>query len=381
MQSRSTLALLLILIGLIAGCASTTQPGQIGVTRNQLLIVPAVRIEALAGESYAKATTEARTAGKLNTDEVLTSRVKRIAGRLIREVGVYRPDARGWDWQVNVIDSNQMNAFCMPGGRIVVYSGLIRRLDLSDAEVAGAIGHEIAHALREHSREKMSQQVLSNAVVQGIASSSQRSPTATGALAQIGAQLLIHLPFSRDMEIEADAMGLELAARAGYDPAQASNIWRKMQLQSGAGIEFLSTHPSHERRIAELEALVQKVAYLYRPQAGESITVMASSNMTSTPAAGAPTAAVEPTNAVASSLVPSRNRIVLAPNDSGIPMPKVTGQDGISAEKLAKSQSCMSEPRATLAAKGPGFESYAVPCTNGDTLMIRCEFGNCRVLK
>jgi predicted Zn-dependent protease len=252
-------------------------PGQLGIARNQLLIVPAARVDAMAGEAYAKQTSDARAAGTLNKDEAMTARVKSIAGRLISEVGVYRPEAGGWNWQVNVIDSNQLNAYCMPGGRIVVYSGLIRRLNLSDAEIAGVVGHEISHALREHSREKASQQVLGNAIVQGIANSGARNASSSAALAAVGAQLFLHLPFSREMEIEADAMGLELAARAGYDPREAMEIWRKFQREDGAGStpEFLRTHPTHERRIAESELIAQKVLALYQPRDGDAMSLTA----------------------------------------------------------------------------------------------------------
>ena len=261
---------LMLAVALLSGCASTTLPGQIGASRSQLLIVPAARLDAMASEAYAKQTSAARNAGRLNNDDAMTTRVKVIAGRLIDQVGVYRPDARDWNWQVNVIDSNELNAYCMPGGRIAVYSGLIRRLDLNDAEIAGVVGHEIAHALREHSREKASQQVLGNAVVQSIANSGSRNASSAAMLADLGAKLFLHLPFSRDMELEADSMGLELAARAGFDPVAAMGIWRKMQRAEGAGStpEFLRTHPTHDRRIAESEVIARKVSSLYQPRSG-----------------------------------------------------------------------------------------------------------------
>lgn len=274
---------LVLALGLLSGCASSTLPGQIGVSRSQLLILPAAQVDAMASEAYAKDTSDARTSGKLNNDEAMTARVKSIAGRLISEVGVYRPDAKAWNWQVNVIDSNQLNAYCMPGGRIAVYSGLIRRLDLSDAEIAGVIGHEIAHALREHGREKASQQILGNAIVQGIANSGSRNAAPAATLAAVGAKLFVQLPFSREMEIESDAMGLELAARAGYDPRQAMEIWGKMQREQGNGStpEFLRTHPTHDRRIAEAEVMAQKVLALYRPSASELPSLTASPKQSS----------------------------------------------------------------------------------------------------
>lgn len=227
-------------------------------------MVPAARISAQAAEGYAKLSTAASEANKLNSDAAMTSRVRDIAARLISHVGVYRPDARDWNWQVNVFESEQINAFCMPGGKIGVFSGLITKLELSDTEIAAVVGHEIAHALREHTREKVSQQTLSNAVVQGIANSGSRNAGAASALTSAGALLFLHLPFSRDMELEADVMGLELMARGSYDPRLASAVWEKMQRRGGSGgPAFFRTHPTNENRIAAIEAAVPKVLPLY----------------------------------------------------------------------------------------------------------------------
>jgi predicted Zn-dependent protease len=186
-----------------------------------LLIVPSAEINAQAAEGYMKLSSYASQAGKLNTDAALTARVKGVATRLIHEVPVFRPDAAGWQWDVSVFESDKINAFCMPGGKIGIFSGLVKKLDLSDDEIAIVMGHEISHALREHSREKASQRRLSGAIVQAIANSNSRYAAANASLANLGSQLFVQLPFSREMELEADLMGLELSARAGYDPRLA----------------------------------------------------------------------------------------------------------------------------------------------------------------
>jgi Zn-dependent protease with chaperone function len=249
----------------LSGCASSTAGGALGIERKQLLIVSAEQISAQAAEGYTKLSSAAAQARKLNTDAVQTARLRAIAGRLIPHVKVYRQDALAWKWEVNVFDSDDINAFCMPGGKIGFFSGILTKLALDDAEVAAVMGHEIAHALREHTREKVSQQGLSNAVVLGVAASGSRSAGAAGGAVAVGAQLFLHLPFSRDMESEADAAGLELMARAGYDPRAAVRVWHKMQKATqGAGPPaLLRTHPTNEQRIRSIEALLPRVMPLY----------------------------------------------------------------------------------------------------------------------
>ncbi|WP_298231435.1 M48 family metallopeptidase [uncultured Azohydromonas sp.] len=252
---------------LLAACATSTAPGAVGIQRQQLLMVPAATVNAEAAKGFNQLSSAASSKGKLNNDPVITKRVRDIGFRLIKEVPVFRPDAAQWAWEINVFDAEEVNAFCAPGGKIGVYTGIVRKLDLSDDELAAVMGHEIAHALREHSREQVSQQALSGAVVQGIAASSNSS--AAGALAAVGAQFFLHLPFSRDMELEADVMGVELMARAGYDPRAAPNVWRKMQRLAGGQepVQFFSTHPNSSNRIAALEAAVPKVMPLYQARA------------------------------------------------------------------------------------------------------------------
>lgn len=253
------------LAAMLGGCqsVSTTQPGAIGVERRQSMLVSEAAVEQSAAEAYTAELGKARDTGQLNTDAAQLRRVRVIADRLIAQAPVFRADAASWQWQVNVQTSKDVNAYCMPGGRIMVYSGLIEQLKLSDAELATVIGHEIAHALREHSREAVSR-----------AYAQQLGLGALGALAGLGSASLqlagmisnvtFSLPRSRLQETEADRIGLELMARAGYDPRAALDLWRKMgELKQGGGSDFLSTHPSDSSRLGDLQKLLPRVQPLY----------------------------------------------------------------------------------------------------------------------
>lgn len=251
----------LLAIAVLQGCASTTNSGAIGLQRSQLMLISSDAINAQAAKGFQQLTADARSKKKLNTDAALTQRVRRIGYDLIAHVDVFRPDARNWAWEVNVFDSDDINAFCAPGGKIGVYTGIIQKLRLSDDELAAVMGHEIAHALREHSREQASQKTISSLITSTIAAAAG----VPGELMDAGSQMLVHLPNSRAMELESDVIGLELMARAGYDPRNASSIWKKMQQVNGAskGPAFLSTHPAGADRIQELDAYVPKVLPLY----------------------------------------------------------------------------------------------------------------------
>ena len=246
----------------VQGCANTTQSGAIGLQRSQLLIVSSKTINAQAAQGFNALTADAKAKKKLNTDATMTQRVRRIGNDLIAHVGVFRPDARNWAWEINVFESDQINAFCAPGGKIGVYTGIVKKLKLTDDELAAVMGHEIAHALREHSREQASQKAVSGLITSTVAAATGMP----GELMDAGSQMLVHLPNSRSMELESDIIGLELMARAGYDPRNASSIWKKMQQLQGAkgGPAFLSTHPAGAERIAALDAAVPKVMPLYQ---------------------------------------------------------------------------------------------------------------------
>jgi len=178
--------------------------------------------------------------------------------------GTFRADALKWDWQVNVIQSDQLNAWAMPGGKIAFYSGIINKLRLTDAEIAAIMGHEIAHALREHSRERMSEQTTTNLAV-GIGGALLGLGEGAQSLASMAYNTTFGLKHSRSHETEADRIGVELAARSGYDPRAAITVWQKMAKQGGGGTpEWLSTHPSNQTRIADLKVYSQKVMGLYQ---------------------------------------------------------------------------------------------------------------------
>ena len=252
---------LLTMAGL-QGCANTTSSGAIGLNRSQLLLLPSETVNTLAAKNFQKLSADAQANQKLNTDRALTERVRRIGNDLIAEVGVFRQDAKKWDWEINVFDSDQINAFCAPGGKIGVYTGIVNKLHLTDDEIAAIMGHEIAHALREHTREQASQKTVSSVLTTAIASASGVPDN----LLDRGSDVLLHLPKSRAMELESDIIGLELMARAGYDPRNASSVWKKMQKVSGgaSGPAFLSTHPAGADRIQELDSYVPKVMPLYQ---------------------------------------------------------------------------------------------------------------------
>ena len=257
-------ALALCCVVLLAACASTTQSGQVGVKRKQLMLVSAQEVDQMAAKAYQGELQKAQKAKALNTNMPVVRRVRAIAARLIPHVKTFRADALRWRWEVNVIDSKELNAWCMQGGRMAVYTGLIDTLKLTDDELAAILGHEMSHALREHSREQISQSVATQMGV-NIGASLLGLGALGGDLINTGAQLMLTLPNSRSAEQEADRMGVELAARAGYDPRAAINVWKKMALQSQGARqpEWLSTHPSPAKRTEDLSRYAQQVMPLY----------------------------------------------------------------------------------------------------------------------
>ncbi|HEY5807367.1 MAG TPA: M48 family metallopeptidase [Povalibacter sp.] len=250
---------------LIAGCQTvqTTQPGAVGVERKQHMLVSEAEVEKGAQVAYQDELSKARKQNALNVQKATYDRVQTISQRLIPQTTVFRPDANQWKWEVNVQTTDDVNAYCMPGGKIMVYTGLIEQLKATDAELAAVIGHEIAHALREHSRERISQQYAQQIALTGIALATGAGD-ATMALANQVAAVTFSLPHSREQEAEADRIGLELMARAGYDPNAAISLWQKMGKLGGSQAEFFSTHPSSASRIRDLQANVPKVMQFYK---------------------------------------------------------------------------------------------------------------------
>ncbi|MCB5184720.1 M48 family metallopeptidase [Methylobacillus gramineus] len=268
---KTTLILTMALATIqLAGCATTTNSSVSGVQRKQFLMLSEQQVESMSAESYVATLKEAKDKKKLNTDSKELTRVRTISNRLIAQAGIFRTDSNTWKWEVNVEESDQVNAYCMPGGKIMVYTGLIDKLKATDDELAAVIGHEIAHALREHGRERMSIAAVQNGLLTGLgifAATSKNSNTAAMGVgaAAMGANLFFSLPNGREQEREADRIGLELAARAGYNPNAAVSLWQKMSAQNdGAPPEFLSTHPSNENRITDLKALIPSVMPLYQ---------------------------------------------------------------------------------------------------------------------
>lgn len=253
-----------LLASILIACETTTAPGAIGADRRQLLLVSSEQLTSMAEQSYTELKSAAQKEGILNEDQALLRRVQAVAARIRPQTSVFRSDAPGWNWEVNVLHSDELNAFCMPGGKIMFYSGLIQQLDLSDAEIAIVMGHEIAHALREHSREQMSQAIAAQTAI-GIGATLIGLGQASTDLAATGYQALVATQFSRTDETEADRIGLELSARAGYDPRAGITLWQKMMNANSGGKppELLSTHPADTSRIREIQSLLPTVMPLY----------------------------------------------------------------------------------------------------------------------
>ncbi|MFL9925651.1 M48 family metallopeptidase [Herbaspirillum lusitanum] len=257
---------MVLALGSLVACETvqTTQGGAVGIDRKQQMLVSSQEMNAAADKEYVQLLNEQKAKGNLNRNAAQVQRVRAIANRLIPQTGVFRPDALKWNWEVNVITSDEANAWCMPGGKIAVYSGLIDKLKITDDELAAVMGHEIAHALREHARERASEQAVA-----GSAISIGSSLLGIGDLGKQGAQYaymgLMGLPNSRSHETEADRIGVELAARAGYDPKAAITLWQKMAKIGGAEpMKFMSTHPSSADRISDLTVYAERVQPLYQ---------------------------------------------------------------------------------------------------------------------
>ena len=249
----------------LAACQTvqTTQSGAVGIDRKQSMLVSAEQINQSAVQAYRQVLQEEGKRGAVNRDADQLKRVRAIAARLIPATGAFRADAPGWKWEVNVISSKDVNAWCMPGGKIAVYTGLIERIKPSDDELAAVMGHEIAHALREHGRERASQ-ATGQSVAAGVIGAALGMGSLGTDLTSTVLNITFGLPNSRLHETEADRIGVELAARAGYDPHASVTLWQKMgQLGGGQPPQFLSTHPSNETRQQDLQVYAQRVMPLY----------------------------------------------------------------------------------------------------------------------
>ena len=271
MAAKVAAIVLTVPLAMLGGCETTTAGGAVGANRSQLMLVSSAQLEQMAAKGYASLKADASQKGTLNQDHAMLARVRVIATRLEQQTRVFRADASAWNWEVNIIASNELNAFCMPGGKIMVYTGLIRQLQLSDAEIAIVLGHEIAHALREHSREQVSQAMAARTAI-GISAAFFGLGEGSASVANAGYDALIATRFSRTDEDEADRIGLELTARAGYDPHAGASLWQKMisARQGSRPPLFLSSHPAEASRVQTIEALLPTVMPLYQaaPQHG-----------------------------------------------------------------------------------------------------------------
>lgn len=258
-----TLPTLLAAALLLAGCEANPITG-----RHQLMIVPESVALSESAAAYSQMMGQLGGKKQIEADSARARRVRDITDRLVAQAIRLRPDSAGWKWEVQVInDPKTVNAFCMAGGKMAIYTGMWDKLHASDEEIAMVMGHEISHALAGHTQERMSVAMTSQVIAAGAALAISSSESTRG-LAMTGTQLAavyaVQLPNSRTSESEADAIGVELAARAGYDPRAAVTLWEKMGSLGGSPPEFLSTHPSPENRAAHLKELGAKVQPLYQ---------------------------------------------------------------------------------------------------------------------
>ena len=238
--------------------------GDVGRTSRFTKFVSAEQVEAAAAQQYQQMlATASQQRALAGPEHPQVQRLRAISRRIIPNATSWNPRAAQWKWEVNLLGSKELNAFCMPGGKIAFYFGILQKLQLSDDEVATIMGHEVAHALREHARERMGKTAATN-VGAGLLSALLGLGNTGNTLLNMGGQLLT-LRFSREDETEADIVGMDLAARAGYDPAAGVSLWQKMMTVSqGAPPQFLSTHPAGDTRIKDIQAKLPKVQPLYQ---------------------------------------------------------------------------------------------------------------------
>jgi predicted Zn-dependent protease len=269
LQQEIAMARILIVFGVMAlalsGCESNPVTG-----RSQLMLVSEGMAISESAQAYSALLQPLAKDGKVDSDPATVARVHEITGRLIAQAIKYRPETQEWAWSVKVIDDPKtVNAWCMAGGKMAIYTGLIQQIKPTDDELAQVMGHEISHALAKHSAEKMSRamamQVGLGALAMTQSDSRYANLTLTGA--QAAAVVALELPNSRTAESEADRIGIELAAKAGYDPRAAVTLWEKMAKVGGGDgksrSDFLSTHPAPVKRMETLAALVPRMLPYY----------------------------------------------------------------------------------------------------------------------
>ena len=262
------LMLVLAVLLTAAGCQSNPVTG-----RKQLMLVSEDSAIASSKEAYAAMLQPLAKAGKIDSDQAVGTRVREITGRLIAQAVKYRPETESWEWSVTVIDDPKtVNAWCMAGGKMAIYTGLIQQIKPTDDELAQVMGHEIAHALAKHTAEKMSRALAMQVGLTAASIGAGASDSKYAGLALSGASaaaiVALELPNSRSAESEADRIGIELAAKAGYDPNAAVTLWEKMgKVGGGDGssrFDFLSTHPAPARRMETLAELAPQMMPYYQ---------------------------------------------------------------------------------------------------------------------
>jgi predicted Zn-dependent protease len=254
---------------LLTLCSCETNP----VTgRQQLMLVSEDVAITESKQAYAAMLQPLEKKGQIDNNPPVSARVRTITGKLIAQAIKYRPETQSWEWSVKVIDDPKtVNAWCMAGGRMAIYTGLIDQLKATDDELAQVMGHEISHALAKHTAERMSRAMAMQMGLGVLAATQQSSRygdlTLTGA--QMAAVVALELPNSREAETEADRIGIELAAKAGYDPKAAISLWDKMAKVGGgsSSFDFLSTHPAPQKRMETLAALVPQMMPYYLDKA------------------------------------------------------------------------------------------------------------------
>lgn len=232
--------------------------------RKQLMLISPEAAIVESRAAYLSTVSAMGAKDQLSNDKALAQRVATITGRLVSVAVAEYPQSAGWEWSVALVDDdNTVNAWCMAGGRMAVYTGLFKQLKLTDAEFAQIMGHEISHALANHTAERMSRAMATTLGIVAVGAMSE-NPNMTMGAAGMAATLALQLPNSRTAELEADRLGLEIATRAGYDPDAAVSLWEKMGSVGGGSRppEFLSTHPAPQNRQAKLAAMALEVRKL-----------------------------------------------------------------------------------------------------------------------
>jgi predicted Zn-dependent protease len=264
---NKSLFCLVLVVSALSGCQTNPVTG-----RQQLMLVSESSAIGSSKVAYAQMLQPLEKEGKIDSNAELTARVREITGRLIAQAIKYRPETEAWEWSIKVIDDPKtVNAWCMAGGRMAIYTGLIEQIKPTDDELAQVMGHEISHALAKHTAERMSRAMAMQLGIGVFAATQRESRTSGLALTgvQLAAVVALELPNSREAETEADRIGIELAAKAGYNPHAAVSLWDKMGRIGGGSsrMDFLSTHPAPAKRMETLAALAPQMMPYYQDKA------------------------------------------------------------------------------------------------------------------